>query len=168
MGGEVAGEEEQGGEPLWARLLLPDTVLDGGAADGRSFVLAGERHDGIVKVGGHRVALAAVEACIAVHPEVQACAVRLHRLPSGAEAGLKALVVRRRKAAAAATVPAVAVDAAGEHDDGDWLDALERFVAARLPAASVPAHWRLADTLPTSAATGKLVDWPLEPADAPT
>jgi amino acid adenylation domain-containing protein/FkbM family methyltransferase len=89
------------------------------------------RVDNQVKVRGYRIELEEIEAALAAHPEVGACAVVAWR-PEGDEARLVAYAAPRR--------PEIALDSAE----------LRRFLGRTLPAYMVPAAFRFLPELPLS------------------
>ncbi len=110
-----------------------------------SFSFVGRR-DGQVKVRGHRVELAEIEAALAEHPGVGECAVLAGPGPDGATR-LAAYVAGRAKAPPAA-------------------DELRAFAGQRLPAYMVPSAYVPLARIPRTT-SGKLDRPALPPADAP-
>jgi amino acid adenylation domain-containing protein len=95
------------------------------------------RIDRQVKIRGFRVEPGEVEAALARHPAVSACAVLAHGEEDGAAAGLTAYVVLR------------------EPPEPQTLQTLRAWLAELLPAALVPAAWVAVEALPLTA-NGKL------------
>ncbi|GIF75627.1 non-ribosomal peptide synthetase [Asanoa siamensis] len=90
------------------------------------------RRDRQVKVNGHRVELAEVEAVLSSHPDVSAAAVVASSDPSG----------RARLSAA--------ITASGSSDHATLTAAVRRHAANHLPRVAVPAPLLVLDTLPTT------------------
>ena len=109
------------------------------------------RRDGQVKLRGLRLELGEIEAQLRTHAAVAAAAVRLRTAADGT-ATLLAYVVPRAGVAAA------------EADAAAWRDELRAYLAARLPAAQVPARYLALAELPLTA-HGKLDERAL-PAEA--
>ncbi|CAO3434639.1 4-coumarate--CoA ligase [Azospirillum endophyticum] len=100
------------------------------------------RLDTVVQVGGMNVSLAAVQAHLAGHPDVEAAAVRLMRPEEGTR--LKAFVVPAR-------------------DAPPWEELRRRltvWIEATLPVPQRPRALAAGPALPVNA-MGKLCDWPL-------
>ncbi|WP_129310694.1 non-ribosomal peptide synthetase [Streptomyces sp. L2] len=114
------------------------------------------RLDDQVKVRGHRVEPAEIEAALLAHPDVRAAAVTTVRDATG-EARLAAFVVPARDARRA-----------GGADD-DPVPGIRRHARQVLPAVMVPASFTLVDALPTTP-NGKTDRraLPAPPAQTPT
>ena len=104
----------------------------------------GSRQDGAVQVGGINVWPHRVRDLLCGHPDVASAAVRLMNETEGGR--LKAFIV----------------PAAHASDHDALREALERLVAAELPAAGQPRAWRFGPALPAGA-MGKEADWRLDP-----
>ena len=117
---------------------IPDQIV---FSDSTTFSL-GSRTDDIVKIGGHRVSLIAVQTSIEQHPKVAQCMVRLDAV----HLHLKALVV-----------PQTGTNISTE-DAALLLSELDAYFSLKLPAYHAPKAWTLAAALPTNA-MGKFVDW---------
>ncbi|GAA0743691.1 hypothetical protein GCM10010199_71170 [Dactylosporangium roseum] len=100
-------------------------------ADGRLEILG--RTDRQVKLHGHRIELAEVEAVLCEHEEVGAAAVMLHGDPQGEDGRLLAFVQPARE-------PAPRLDAR-----------VVAYALRRLPSSAVPAQVVVVDRLPTTA-----------------
>jgi len=100
------------------------------------------RLDTVVQVGGVNVSLAAVQAHLAGHPDVEAVAVRLMRLEEGTR--LKAFVV----------------PAANAPPQEDLCRRLTEWIEATLPAPQRPRALAIGPALPVNA-MGKPRDWPV-------
>jgi 4-coumarate--CoA ligase (photoactive yellow protein activation family) len=144
--------------PHWTRTADPaslDRTLPDGATrryplqdrldwSGATHFLPQGRLDAAVQVGGTNVFPAYVADVLALHPQVQAAAVRLMRPDEGQR--LKAFVVAR---------PGAGVDALRAELPG-W-------VAARLTAPERPVAWTFGPHLPRQA-SGKPADWIIDAA----
>ncbi|RKT54246.1 non-ribosomal peptide synthetase [Saccharothrix australiensis] len=145
------------GYPGRPALTAARFVADPFAADGSRMYRTGDlvrrdargdlvflgRADGLVKVGGVRVAPSEVEAALLAHPEVT-----------------RAAVVARARSSGVTTLAAFAVAA------GATATALRAHLTAVLPAHAVPAQITVVDTLPLTV-TGKVDRAALAaPADA--
>jgi acyl-CoA synthetase (AMP-forming)/AMP-acid ligase II len=123
-----------------AQALLPGRWLrtgDLGWIDDGMLYLSARRDDLILR-GGENVSPAEIETCLEAHPSVRECAVI--GVPH-AELGQEVLAV------VVAADPAAALD----------VDALRDYLAARLAAYKVPAHWEVrTEPLPRNA-TGKVL-----------
>ncbi|HEU4412266.1 MAG TPA: amino acid adenylation domain-containing protein, partial [Polyangiaceae bacterium] len=159
IGGVAVGRGYLGRPALTAERFVPDPFAgEPGARLYRTGDRARWRHDGQieflgrldrqVKVRGHRVEPAEIEATLAAHGALRACAVAARPAPGG-DVDLVAYLVPAGGAGAAEEVAA----------------SVEAFARQRLPGALVPAHFVCLDELPTTA-SGKL-DHRALPAPAP-
>lgn len=153
IGGPVLARGYLNAPGQTAAAFVPDPFTPGGRlyrtgdlarwrADGELEFLG--RRDHQVKIRGHRIEPAEVEAALAGHPAVHAVAVLTDTGPDG-----QPRLISYVAAGPGAVTP-------GE---------LRDFAAARLPAAMVPASYVILDRLPTGS-TGKL-DRSALPAPAP-
>jgi amino acid adenylation domain-containing protein len=146
IGGVPVGRGYLGRPGLTAERFVPDPYGPPGSRLYRTGDRARQRREGFIdylgrldrqlKLRGHRIEPAEIEAALLEHPAVRACAVSLHEAPDG------------DRELVAYLVPA---PAAGD----DFPAAIEAFARQRLPAFLTPAHFVGLDALPTTA-SGKL------------